>query len=376
MTTTPIIPETERSVPPPSVGRALIDTLWMSPLWAIPFALFFGTIFGPGLKAYWITYKMSLVFAFLIRLALVAVRWAIVPALRRRLRRSDPLPVAIEAPVYAVCCMIASYLAAGIIHRFVLPGFLGSPRAIVTSGAYTLLFTATFSGIAYAHKFYRESLARARAIESIRAELAEAELRALRAQVQPHFLFNTLNTIAALIRENPAEAEETVTRLADVFRYSLRASENPDVRLADELAFVRAYLDIERTRFGARLRVVEDLGPGLEGARVPSLLLQPLVENAVRYAVSPRSEGGAITLTARGANGLLIIDIADDGPGIDAEAAPAGLGFGLHSVRERLEGLGAPHTFVIDSSRTSGTRIRLTLPLRFDPSTDSRGERS
>src|SRR4029453_10009445 len=107
-------------------------------------------------------------------------------------------------------------------------------------------------------------------------------------------------------------------------------------RLGEELAFVREYLAIERTRFTERLRVVEDIEPGLEGFGVPSLLLHPPVENAVRYAVSPRLEGGTIRLAARRDGDLLRLTVADDGPGLDANAKASGTGFGLHSVRERL----------------------------------------
>src|SRR5262249_19636433 len=152
----------------------------------------------------------------------------------------------------------------------------------------------------------------------------------------PHFLFNTLNTIASLIHSNPAGAEDTTTRLADVFRYTLRASEREHARLGDELEFLRAYLDIERTRFGGRLRIEDAIAPGLESQLVPCLLLQPLVENAVRHGVSQRAEGGTVRITARRESDHLVIEVADDGPGFDGRGVPGGTGFGLHSVRERL----------------------------------------
>ena len=353
----------------PSLSRALLSTLWQQPLYAIPFALFFGTLYGARFEAYVTAFKLSLVFAFTIRLSIVAlVIWGL-PVLRRRFPHGGRLPIGIEGPSYAAASIVGSGVAALIIHRFLLPGFLGSPRAIAVSGAYTVLFTITFSGIAYAIAFYRESMARARAIETMRVELAEAELRALRAQVQPHFLFNTLNTIAALVRVNPAEAEETITRLADVFRYSLRASEHAHSRLEDELNFVRSYLDIERTRFGDRLRITEHIDAGLGGLAVPSLLLQPLVENAVRYAVAPRTEGGTVGLAARREGDLLVLEVSDDGPGMNATTSESGTGFGLHSVRERLRAAGPPHALNIESVPGQGTRIRVTLPIPT-PSTE------
>src|SRR5437870_9452162 len=227
----------------PRLGRALWNMLWQQPLYAIGFGLFFGTLYGGTPATYWISFKISLLFAYIIRLALVALRAWVLPWLRRR-RGGGPLPISIEAPAYLAASIAGSYLAAAIIHVYLIPGFLGSPLAVARSGAYTVLFTVTIGGVGYAIAFYRQSVERARAIERMRAELAGAELRALRAQINPHFLFNTLNTIAALVRLSPAEAEETITCLADVFRYALRATDHDRVRLAEELEFVRAYLEI------------------------------------------------------------------------------------------------------------------------------------
>jgi LytS/YehU family sensor histidine kinase len=312
-----------------------------------------------------LAYRISLVFAFTINLSLfVLERWGL-PRLGRSTGGRATLPT--ETAAYAVTCIAASYLAAWIVHLTLVPGFLGSPRAFAISGIFALIFTLMFGGIAYAISFYRVSLARAQEIERVRADLAEAELRALRAQIHPHFLFNTLNSIASLIASNPAAAEDTTTRLADVFRYTLRASEREHSRFADELDFLRAYLEIERTRFAERLRIDERIEPGLDEARIPSLLLQPLVENAVRYAVSPRPEGGRITISARREGDRLVIDIADDGPGIEADRPPQGTGFGLHAVRERLRAAGPPHAFELLAPTAGGTHLRITLPWVVPP---------
>ncbi len=349
--------------PRPRRAQRLWEALWQQPLYAIAFALFFGTLYGGTRSAYWAAFKISLVFAYVIRLALVALKLWGLPWLRR-MRGPGVLPIRIEAPAYLVTSVVSSYVAAALIQAFVMPGFLGSPEAVLRSGAYSVLFAITIGGVAYAIAFYRQSMTRARAIEHMRAELASAELRALRAQIQPHFLFNTLNTIAALVRESPAEAEDTVTRLADMFRHTLRASEQEHRPLTDELEFVRAYLEIERTRFGTRLRIQESIEPGLDGFAVPGLMLQPLVENAVRYAVSPRAEGATIGIVARRDGDVLVLEVVDDGPGMSAAADPGGNGFGLHSVRERLRAAGPPHALEITSAPGHGARITITLPLR------------
>src|SRR6266545_4956677 len=343
--------------------RALLDWLWQQPLWAVPFALFFGTIFGSRPADYWLCYKLSLVFGYAIGLWLWFMKQFIRPRLVRRAIADGREHNVLHGAWIAGGCLAASYLAAFIIHRTLLPGFLGNPRAFAISGMYTLLFATLFGGIQYARVFYRKAVERARAVERMRAELAQAELRALRAQVNPHFLFNTLNSIAALIADNPRAAEDTTTRLADVFRYALAASGQEHARLGDELAFLRTYLEIERTRFSDRLRFEEEIEPGLESAPVPSLLLQPLVENAIRHGVSLRPEGGTVRIRAIREGDRLVIEVSDDGLGLDPARAPSGAGFGLQSVRERLRVAGPPHDLEVESAPGRGTRVRVTLPL-------------
>jgi two-component system LytT family sensor kinase len=268
--------------------------------------------------------------------------------------------------------VLGAYVAAYIAHKTIFPGFLGSPRAFAVTGMYALLFSSLIGGIAYAMHFYHESIARARETSGVRAELAQAELRALRAQVQPHFLFNTLNSIAALIPVDARAAEEMTTRLAELFRHALSASERETTPLREELAFAHGYLDIERVRFGGRLRVETDVPDGLESLPVPSLLLQPVVENAVRYGIAPRPDGGLVRLSARRDGDRLVLAVEDDGPGIPADAlaralgageprAPGGRGFGLFALRERLRALGA--SLAIETPPAGGTRVTVTLPL-------------
>jgi hypothetical protein len=288
--------------PPPSTRiplRAFLRLFWMQPLWAIPFALFFGTVFGGTREAYVESFKVSLIFSALIGVGLWTVRWIVQPrAIAAAQRRGHTLGWQFGL-LYGVTAFTMSIVAAVIVNRTVMPGFMSSPRGFLLNAVFSLLFVTLFVGINFAFRFYRQAAERARTVETMRAELAQSELRALRAQINPHFLFNTLNTIASLIRQDPESAEDVTTRLAELFRYALRGSRSGSATLRDELEFLHHYLAIEHTRFGDRLHVDEAIAPGIENIEVPSLLLQPLVENAVRYAVASRIEGGRVTISAQ-----------------------------------------------------------------------------
>jgi signal transduction histidine kinase len=354
---------------PPQISpwRRLLHLLWRQPLWAIPFALFFGTLYGANAESYRQSFMFSVIFAYTVGLAMWATRFFIVPRLPLLPGARSPRALWIGI-AYAVTGMIATYAGALIVHLTVGPGFLADRRAVLAIGLYGLLFIALFSGIRFAMAYHDLALERAGAVEKTRAELAQAELRALRAQINPHFLFNTLNSIASLIASNPLAAEDVTTRLADLFRYTLRASEREHSTLGAELDFLRAYLVIERVRFGERLRLEESIEPGLEALPVPSLLLQPVVENAVRYGVGARSEGGLVRIVARREGDRLVLEVADDGPGIDSSRPVSGTGFGLHAVRERLRAAGHPEALEIETAPDRGTRVRVTLPIdRRDP---------
>lgn len=179
--------------------------------------------------------------------------------------------------------------------------------------------------------FIRVEASRARA----EALQADAELRALRAQLNPHFIFNALHTVAALVRRDPAKAEDAIERLGGLLRYVLNheGEEREDVTLAQELAFVRDYLMLEQLRVGDRLRVIESIDPQTESCSIPALTLQPLVENAVRHAVAPRIDTTTITMSALKHEQRLQITVKDDGPG--AQQLKSG-GVGLQAVRQRL----------------------------------------
>jgi hypothetical protein len=193
-----------------------------------------------------------------------------------------------------------------------------------------------------------------------RRAAAEARLASLESRVQPHFLFNTLNSIAALIPEAPSDAERMTARLATLLRASLDSADTPLLPLAREAAIVRTYLEIERVRFGDRLRFTIDIPADIETVTVPRFALQTLVENSVKFAVAPRRDGGSIHITATASDASLVLTVDDDGPGFALEAAPPHHGLAL--LRERLA-LSYDAGASLSVQRLDGrTRVLLTLP--------------
>ena len=212
-------------------------------------------------------------------------------------------------------------------------------------------------------KYHGERL---RAAE-LQTQLAQAQLQALKMQLQPHFLFNTLNAIAVLIYRAPEAAEQMVTQLSEMLRISLERVGVQEVTLRQELGFLEKYLEIERTRFQDRLRVEVRVEPRALGACVPNMILQPIVENAVRHGIAPRSQGGRIEISARRENGLLHLAVSDDGSGTDegADALAGKGGVGLANTRERLARLyGDRHSFALRSSAGLGMTVAIAIPYR------------
>ncbi len=209
---------------------------------------------------------------------------------------------------------------------------------------------------------------------------SRSELRALRAQINPHFLFNALNTIAALIPRDPPRAEATVERLAEVFRYTLRGSELEWARVCEEMTFVRAYLELELTRFGERLRVASEVEPAAERALVPAMVVQTLVENAVKHGVGACRGQGRVEVAIRCRDGRLRIEVRDSGPGftlpaLDPPPATPGAGRGLRNIRERLRGyFGDAASLSVDrDAERAMTSVCVTLPLLSEaPSEEGR----
>jgi signal transduction histidine kinase len=224
----------------------------------------------------------------------------------------------------------------------------------------------------YAHDRYRdlraqEQAARALELEHVRLQaiLSESRLEAMRRQLQPHFLFNALNGISTLIlRGDNAAANEMLLHLSRFLRLTLDDDNSPEVPLARELELLDAYLQVQLARFGPRLRIEVDADPQTKSALVPSLLLQPLVENAIRHGIGAGAGGGTVAVRARRDGGSLRLTVTDSGPGLPAHGWREG--FGLHNVRARLEQLhpGACQLTVGDAPG-GGTTAAVVMPLRL-----------
>jgi two-component system, LytTR family, sensor kinase len=202
----------------------------------------------------------------------------------------------------------------------------------------------------------------------LQTELARSQLQALKMQLHPHFLFNTLHTISALVQEDPERAERTIARLSELLRLFLATSTIHEVTLGEEMRILDLYLEIERTRFEDRLSVHYDVPAELLVAMVPNLVLQPLVENAIRHGIGRRSGAGWIAITAERYGETLVVRVTDNGEGLkeDPDRRP-GSGKGLSITRGRLESLyGSNHSLGIRNLPAGGVEARITLPFRTE----------
>jgi two-component system, LytTR family, sensor kinase len=243
------------------------------------------------------------------------------------------------------------------------------------------LFTSKFSnGILYYLILYvmvvlvgymldsREQFARQQAERAqLNEQLMKAQLDALRRQIEPHFLFNTLNTIASLVRErNNDAAVSMIVELSDFLRRVVNASDQQQVPLSEELAFTQKYLDIQKIRFADRLQFSVEVPVELLSARVPILILQPMVENAVKHGVAKRVQGGGIRIAAASANGTLMLTVFNDGPGLPSSREDNHRGVGISNVNTRLKNLyGNSFEFHLRNCNPHGVEASLSLPLTF-----------
>ncbi|MCI0436769.1 MAG: histidine kinase [Gemmatimonadetes bacterium] len=219
-------------------------------------------------------------------------------------------------------------------------------------------------GAAHALMFYRRLRLRDAQTAQLSSRLAQTELHLLKMQLHPHFLFNALNTISALMYRDVKAADRMIARLSELLRGALDYSSTQEVSLEEELSFLDSYLEIERARLGDRLQVEIDAPANVLDARVPHMILQPLVENAIRHGIAPRATPGHLAIRARGRRDMLDLEVSDDGIGMAAGQASTG-GLGLANTRARLQQLyGDAFEFETRNLPGGGFRVSLTIPFR------------
>ena len=275
------------------------------------------------------------------------------------LDRRDPARERLALP--SVEFLIPVVSAGGVTHVLLVASGTNRP-ALVTNDLNFLTGVATQCGNRFdALRVERETIERRSREAVLLQQVAGAELRALRSQINPHFLFNSLNTIADLIVRNPPRAEEMTLRLASVFRHVLANSSRALVSVRDEIDFVRTYLYIEEARFGDRLQVEIAVDPEVDDERVPSLILQPLVENALKHGLAPKPGPGHLWISVHAEGDQFRLTVADDGIGLNQPNE----GLGLKNVADRLRTLYQDRANVtMEARETGGCRVTLVLPRR------------
>jgi signal transduction histidine kinase len=246
-----------------------------------------------------------------------------------------------------------------------LPAFLAwAQSSYLTNLDWALMTYAAIVGLSYALAYYRESQARALKAANLEARLMEARLKTLEAELHPHFLFNTLHAISTLVHTNPEAADRMISRLSDLLRLTFDRSGAAEIPLKEELEFLQKYLEIEQIRFQDRLSVDFDIDPEALDTEVPRMILQPLVENAIKHGISPRSGDGLVRISAKREDQGIAIEVRDNGVGLNTHArARFNDGVGLSNTRARLECLyGGAHRLDFAEGE-SGLAVRMLIPM-------------
>lgn len=236
-------------------------------------------------------------------------------------------------------------------------------------GGFELFLLPYFAVVAFVHALgtYQRYRGRALHVSRLETQLAQAHLEMLKMQLRPHFLFNTLNAISALMRRDVEAADRMIALLSDLLRMSLDQDDRHQVSLQDELDFLNRYLAIEQIRFRDRLQVKIDVEPSCMPAQVPRLILQPLVENSIRHGIAMRSAAGRIAVKGRRKGHRLHLEVWDDGPGL-SEGTVLHEGVGLANTRARLEQIYGPeHRFELRNAEVGGLEVHLEIPFEEQP---------
>lgn len=280
--------------------------------------------------------------------------------------------VAVQLTTPTLFVVLKYALLLPIEHRLGRPESLTLTGVLAANAVTELMIFWAASAAIHGVEFYRRFRARERQALILEQRLTRARLDALTAQIRPHFLFNTLNSITTLIRRDPEGAEKMVMQLADLLSATLRSPEEQEISLREEMDLLDSYLSIMQVRFGSRLSVDRDVSASATDALVPAFILQPLVENALEHGIARRPGPGLIRIAALRNNGSLELTVGDDGPGIVGESGlnsdspnSWASGIGLSNTRKRLAELySGDASLTIDSRAGKGTDVRIAIPFR------------
>jgi two-component system LytT family sensor kinase len=358
-------------------------------LWALGIAL--GALFGAvdSWQSYYLGRAVGLSLPWSRLLASNMIYWAVLAALipavfylAGRVRLDSPVRIS------RIAIHVVAGVVFGIVHAalwVVLTGLLPSfsdhrARFVITVRDYVAAEFLTYGAIViafYAVHYYQEAQRRQRAAAQLRATLTEARLEVLRSRMNPHFLFNTLNSISTLALKGDNDATvEMLARLSELLRVSLDDRCPHEVSLARELELLDRYLAIQRVRFADRLTVCQRIGDDTHDALVPSMILQPLAENAIRHGIDANCGAGTVTIESERRNGSLHLRVSDSGPGFPNEASIGRLGVGLSNTRARLEQLyGERQQIVFGRSEEGGGTVTVTIPFHTDATALADAER-
>ncbi|HKC48408.1 MAG TPA: histidine kinase [Gemmatimonadales bacterium] len=342
------------------------------PIWALVSAAWFGPAILAGFEAYvqgrpsWQSIVWQAGDWLICALLTPAIFWMArrFPLVRGAVARALPIHLGAALLLCVVWSGAGTLLSLAMLHSTPYGG--SALDWFLTTLPFGVAVYFAILGVAHAAAFFLEARERETQAARLSAQLAEARLGALRMQLQPHFLFNSLNAIAVTVRDRDTQtATRLLEQLGDVLRRVMRADRPPEVTLAEELEFVRQYLAIEEVRFSDRLRPIFEIDPSLERAAVPEFVLQPLVENALRHGLARRVTATLLKIAARREGDELVLAVTDDGPGPDEPPAAVTSGVGLMNLRERLASLyGVRARLELAATPGGGAIATVRLPYR------------
>lgn len=305
-------------------------------LQSISLSVLIVTIPGPGQELSLLQHIPLIFFKLFLNIVWFLPIWWLVFYKLRHLTLAQKLWIHLAIlPVFSISwtAIFALVISATIMPYYNLMAY--SMDAHATAMHYIMMF-----GIMHAYNFWIETKRRFIYEQELRDAVHQSEMKALKAQIQPHFLFNTLNSISASVPPNLEKTRVLIAQLADTFRYALKASEQQTLTLEDELNFIKTWLSLEKQRFQDRLTVVYDIDPFVTSATIGPMILQPLVENAIEHGINPLTEGGIITITCKRNNGFVDISVCDNGPGCKHRSEDIlNRGIGLKNTNKRIQQL-------------------------------------